>query len=133
MKTLKFAIFLILIAACASQQNIQIKATDTVDTEDSVSYELIVLDPGFESWFLTYSKPSWYHSQQYYETWNEQYVNAWNYNSIWHRNARLLDGQIDYNPQIDYGLDINHKLFYYFQYVENELKIRILSNSPRAI
>ena len=133
MKTLKFAIFLILIAACASQQNIQIKATDTVDTEDSVSYELIVLDPGFESWFLIYSKPSWYHSQQYYETWNEQYVNAWNYNSIWHRNARLLDGQIDYNPQIDYGLDINHKLFYYFQYVENELKIRILSNSPRAI
>ncbi len=133
MKTLKFAIFLILIAACASQQNIQIKATNTVDTEDSVSYELIVLDPGFESWFLTYSKPSWYHSQQYYETWNEQYVNAWNYNSIWHRNARLLDGQIDYNPQIDYGLDINHKLFYYFQYVENELNIRILSNSPRAI
>ncbi len=133
MKTLKFAIFLILIAACASQQNIQIKATDTVDTEDSVSYELIVLDPGFESWFLTYSKPSWYHSQQYYETWNEQYVNAWNYNSIWHRNARLLDGQIDYNPQIDYGLDINHKLFYYFQHVENELNIRILSNSPRAI
>ncbi|SFE64716.1 DUF6146 family protein [Sunxiuqinia elliptica] len=133
MKTLQFTLFLILIAACASQQNIQIKATDTVDTEDSVSYELIVLDPGFESWFLTYSKPSWYHSQQYYETWNEQYVNAWNYNSIWHRNARLLDGQIDYNPQIDYGLDINHKLFYYFQYVENELKIRILSNSPRAI
>lgn len=133
MKTLKFAIFLILIAACASQQNIQIKATNTVDTEDSVSYELIVLDPGFESWFLTYSKPSWYHSQQYYETWNEQYVNAWNYNSIWHRNARLLDGQIDYNPQIDYGLDINHKLFYYFQHVENELNIRILSNSPRAI
>ncbi|MHA7111601.1 DUF6146 family protein [Sunxiuqinia elliptica] len=133
MKTLQFTLFLILIAACASQQNIQIKATDTVDTEDSVSYELIVLDPGFESWFLTYSKPSWYHSQQYYETWNEQYVNAWNYNSIWHRNARLLDGQIDYNPQIDYGLEINHKLFYYFQYVENKLKIRILSNSPRAI
>lgn len=132
MKNLLFILLLVLLAACGTQKNIQIKETDQETEEDSVSYELIVLDPGFESWYITYSKPTWYHSQSYYENWNQHYVNAWNYQSIWKRNSQLLDGQINYDPQTDYGLEINHKLFYYFQYVEDVLNIPIIENGPKA-
>jgi hypothetical protein len=132
MKQALFILLLAVCAACSTQKNIQLKEVVEKDDEDSVSYELIVLDPGFESWFITYSKPSWYRSQSYYEHWNQQYVNAWNYHSIWRRNSQLLEGQINYDRNTDYGLEINHKLFYYFQYVERELKIPIISNGPRA-
>ena len=133
MKQALLIVLLAVFAACSTPKNIQLKEVAENDEKDSVSYELIVLDPGFESWFITYSKPSWYHSQSYYENWNQQYVNAWNYHSIWRRNSQLLEGQINYEPLIDYGLEINHKLFYYFQYVERVLKIPIIENGPRAI
>lgn len=133
MKQALLIVLLAVFAACSTPKNIQLKEVAENDEKDSVSYELIVLDPGFESWFITYSKPSWYHSQSYYENWNQQYVNAWNYHSIWRRNSQLLEGQINYEPRIDYGLEINHKLFYYFQYVERVLKIPIIENGPRAI
>ncbi|MGQ7867944.1 DUF6146 family protein [Sunxiuqinia sp. sy24] len=133
MKNFIFILLILIFAACSSQQNIQLNEVSDKEENDSVSYELIVLDPGFETWYISYSKPSWYHSQSYYENWNQQYVNAWNYQSIWRRNSQLLDGQINYDSQTDYGLEINHKLFYYFQYVEQVLKIRIIANGPRAI
>ncbi|WP_339738183.1 DUF6146 family protein [uncultured Sunxiuqinia sp.] len=133
MKNILLILLLAVFAACSTPKNIQLKEVAENNDEDSVSYELIVLDPGFESWFITNSKPSWYHSQSYYETWNQQYVNAWNYHSIWRRNSQLLEGQINYEQNIDYGLEINHKLFYYFQYVERVLKIPIIENGPRVI
>ncbi|MGQ8338071.1 DUF6146 family protein [Sunxiuqinia sp. A32] len=132
MKNLVFIIIILVIAACSSQKNIQIKEVSQNESADSVSYELIVLDPGFESWYIKYCKPTWYHSQSYYETWNQQYVNEWNHKSLWSHHSQLLDGQINYDHQIDYGLEINHKLFYYFQYVEDVLRIPILSNGPNA-
>ncbi len=132
MKYLFISIFFLLIIACSSQKEISMSNNETNAEEDSVSYELIILDPGFDVWFLTHSKASWYYSQEYYEHWNSQYVNAWNYKSLGNRYSQLLNGIIDYDNFTDYGLEVNHKLFYYFQYVEHELNIPILDSSPRA-
>ncbi len=132
MKYLVSILFIMLIAACSVNQKMNVQEMESEITDDSLTYELIVLDPGFESWFITHQKPEWFHSQQYYESWNERYVHAWNYGSIGYRHKQLMDCYIDYNPRVDYGLDINHKLFYYFQYVEGELKIPLVMGSPRA-
>ena len=93
---------------------------------DSIEYALIILDPGFETWFLTQARPMWYHSQSYLESWNRQYVTAWNSKAMTGRNSRYFETFIDYQPHVDYGLELNHKLFYYFQYVEKKLRIPIL-------
>ncbi|HNQ36802.1 MAG: hypothetical protein KA780_04990 [Prolixibacteraceae bacterium] len=118
---------LLLLAACAGSRKAGTVAL-TPDTagEDSTSYELIVLDPGFETWFLTRSRPAWFHSQSYYESWNRQYVTEWNMKATSPRHSRIFETIIGYDPLVDYGLEINHKLFYYFQYVEKELGIPIL-------
>jgi hypothetical protein len=90
---------------------------------DSVEYELIVLDPGFSSWFETHRKPEWYYSQVYLENWNIQYVNAWNYNCR-NRNFQRqhadnpFDEEIDYHSRTDYGLELNYRLYHYFLYIE---------------
>ncbi len=86
MKTKLFFYILALaaiMAACSGPKGVvAIEPNDeAVTEEDSISYELIVLDPGFESWYLLHGTPAKYRSQSYYEGWNHQYVSAWNYNA----------------------------------------------------
>jgi hypothetical protein len=121
-------ILAIFIAACAGNKKLAKVAINEHEeiAADSVEYELIVFDPGFETWFITHSKPEWYHSQEYYESWNKQYVSAWNSKAISPRFGRIFESTIDYDYFTDYGMAINHKLFYYFQYVEKELRMDIL-------
>lgn len=91
---------------------------------DSVEYDIIVMDPGFESWFLKHRKPQWYHTKEMLETKNWQYVIAWNATVIngqfQMRNPNNpFDQQIDYRKNVDYGMDLNYKLYYYFKFVED--------------
>ncbi|HKJ43310.1 MAG TPA: DUF6146 family protein [Sunxiuqinia sp.] len=135
MKYLTIILFALIFASCATQHNVQIKhdkqAEKSADN-DSTSYELVVLDPGFDSWYAINSKPSWYHSQDYYEYWNQRYVQAWNYDYQGGRYSKVLETYIDYDPNVDYGLELNHKLFYYFQYVVHGLYIPLISDGPRT-
>ena len=129
MKKILLAVIIILIlAACATQKRTARVTISNGEPEvtDSIEYALIILDPGFEAWFLTQARPMWYHSQSYLESWNRQYVAAWNTKAMTGRTGRYFETYIDYQPHIDYGLELNHKLFYYFQYVEKRLKIPIL-------
>ncbi|HZL12207.1 MAG TPA: DUF6146 family protein [Prolixibacteraceae bacterium] len=126
---------ILFVAACSSQK----KAVETkhktieVATEDSLEYQLETFDQGFESWYLLHDNPSQYHSQSYYEGWNRQYVSAWNANAMDSRKASFFEPIVGYDPTVDYGFELNHQLFYYFLYVENVLKIRIMSGGPKAV
>lgn len=88
---------------------------DTVKN-DSTEYELIIFDSRFETWYLTRNKPSWYHSESYYEHWNQRYVNEWNYR--YHLGDMRFDSYIDYQRTKDYGLELEHKLYYFFEYFQ---------------
>lgn len=95
---------------------------DTVKT-DSIEYELIITDPGFESWLA--SKPSMnFLSQNYYETWNRLYVSEYN-NRFYQpqRYGTIYENYIDYSSFIDYGLELNYKLYYYFLFFEHTYNV----------
>ncbi len=129
MKLLRFFMLMLAIILISCSVNKKLSKVDIqkeAEVSDSVEYELIIFDPGFESWFISHCKPSWYHSQEYYELWNRQYVSAWNEKVISPRFSRFFESTIEYDPFTDYGLELNHKLFYYFMYVERALKINIL-------
>ena len=100
---------------------------------DSVEYELVVFEPRFESWYQMQIGPFSDRSQAYYETWNERYVNAWNYHSYGYGQRFPLEPIIGYDPEADYGFEINRKLFYYFIYVERVKGIRLLPGSPGSM
>ena len=91
--------------------------------QDSTEYELIIIDPGFQSWFTTNQKPIWYHSKDYLATWNYQYVLAWNAKVrdplfMHNRADNPFIMEIDYRSNIDYGIELNYKLYHYFKYIE---------------
>lgn len=101
---------------------------NAAEISDSTEYELIILDPGFDTWMITHAKPLWYHSQTYLENWNIQYVSAWNARVT--STGAFYANYIDYQNHIDYGLELNYTLFYYFQFVERKLRIPILHGRP---
>jgi len=114
----------------APEQKIELIEEDTTSAEDSTEHELVVLDPGFESYMAT-QPPANFYSQQYYETWNQQYVTEWNYrhdNPLTYGN--FYETRINYDPHEDYGLEVNYRLYYYFQFIKDNYGI-VLVNRGR--
>lgn len=128
-------IVMLFVIACSTQKGvIQVKKSEgeTV-SQDSIEYELETFDHQFETWYQLYKSPALYRSQSYYESWNRRYVTAWNLNITAPGKRWFFEPIIGYDPTVDYGFEINHELFYYFQYVERVLKIEIIpGGGPRV-
>lgn len=86
-------------------------------------HELIIIDPGFSTWFITHGRSVNYYAPQFYETWNQQYVAAWNARVNQQLQARDPNypfiNRIDYDPNENYGVELNHELFWYFRYIQS--------------
>jgi len=126
---------ILLIAACSTQKGLVTVKSNIGESsvDDSLEYALETFDGKFESWYQLHNSPAMYRSQQYYENWNRQYVSAWNYNAMSGRKNSFFEPIVGYEFNVDYGIEINHELFYYFQYVEQVLKIQIMPGGPRAV
>ncbi len=129
-----FTAVLLLGFACSTSRNTpQIKTNEEAEAvTDSLEYELETFDAKFETWYAMQDRPSQYRSERYYENWNQQYVNAWNYKATQFGN-RFFETIVGYDPTTDYNFELDHQLFYYFQYVENVLNIEIMPGGPNSI
>lgn len=125
-------ILAVVIVSCSGPKSmVKIEPADNAQIQnDSTEYELITFDSAFESWYSMHNSRANYRSQEYYESWNRQYVRQWNYLSMHSRRRSFFEPIVGYEYGTDYGLELNHKLFYYFQYVERVLRIPILPNAP---
>ncbi len=87
---------------------------------DSLEYELIIIDPGFEGWLA--GKPSMnYLSDTYYRSKNNLYVIEWNLRYLNPQKYGLIyENYIEYDPRTNYGIELNYKLYYYFRYFEDK-------------
>lgn len=129
-----FTGLLLIIWSCSTKKGVVRveKNSDSVAQTDSVEYDMETFDSKFETWYSIHNKPALYRSKEFYQHWNRQYVNAWNNQSSGRRNT-FFEPIVGYDFTADYGLELNHKLFYYFQYVENVLKIKIMEGAPKAV
>lgn len=104
----------------APSQNVELVA------EDSLEYELLVLDPGFSSFLMTQPSAE-FHSQGYYENWNHRYVLEWNSrHSNPFRYGDFYQTQIHYDSHEDYGLELNYQLYYYFLFIKQKYGIELI-------
>jgi len=123
---------IVFVYACSTQKSVVnvTKNDATEGIEDSTEYDVETFDQKFESWYQYNNNPSTYRSQDYYERWNQQYVTAWNAKCARAGKDWNFEPVVGYDPNEDYGFDVNHKLFYYFMYVENVLNLKILPGGP---
>jgi hypothetical protein len=127
---LRLIILGILIISCSSsplKNSRKQKEKPVVITNDSLEYEIIVLDVGFTLYLNTVAKPENYYSLNYLENKNNIYVTNWNLRALNPSkfNSSIYENSIDYSPQIRYGLEVNYKLFNYFQFAQQKYKIRL--------
>jgi len=133
MKQVLFVMVMAIFAvACNTQKSaVSVQKSDVeTSAKDSIEYDVETFDQKFDVWYEYFKKPAMYRSQQYYESWNQQYVTAWNAKCAHGGKNWPFEPVVGYNPNEDYGFELNHKLFYYFMYVENVLKIKILPGGP---
>ncbi|WP_347839839.1 DUF6146 family protein [uncultured Draconibacterium sp.] len=123
----------LLIYACSGTKNSakSEKSSIEVSAEDSVEYDVETFNAKFDMWYERQNTPAAYRTQTYYENWNRQYVSAWNAKCATASSSWTFEPVVGYNPTEDYGFEMNHKLFYYFMYVENVLKVKIIPGGPK--
>ena len=122
------------ISSSDTQDVIDRVETDTVRiANDELEYEIIIIEPGFESWLIGRAKPEGYYSQSFLENRNRFLVAEWNRRALQplRYGANLYEMQIDYQPHIDYGYEVNYKLYYYFIYFQLEYKQQLTGFVPR--
>jgi hypothetical protein len=96
------------------------------NNQDSTIYEVVIIDNQFDQWYLMNFTPVEDRSDEYYRSKNIMAVANWNgfYNSGKYK--RFVDCYIDYWPTIDYGIEVNRRLFWYFKYIEETSGIRLV-------
>jgi len=121
-------ILLIALASCHFDKNITTKA-NTPDkpkvadairiANDSLEYEVVIIDPGFNSWLLSQAKPRGFYSENYLENKNRIYVQEWNSRALQPQRYQGLYGmQINYDPKIHYGYEVNYLIYNYMVYYQ---------------
>ena len=105
MKTiLYYAAIGLLIVGCSSTKKTSTNETNLSKevvriANDSLEYEIIITDIGFENYLNTIAKPMNFYSQEYYENKNRFYVTEWNIraqNPLRYR-SDIYENQIDYD------------------------------------
>jgi hypothetical protein len=100
--------------------------SDTIRiANDSLEYEVLIIDPGFNSWLVQYGKPRGYYSQPYLEARNVDWVNGWNMNFYSSRYPNMFLSTIDYQYGINYGYEVNYLLYNYLVYFQTTNKIKL--------
>ncbi|MFD1316597.1 DUF6146 family protein [Namhaeicola litoreus] len=100
---------------------------ETVDTiriaNDSLEYEIIIFEVGFQSWLATQRPPSFY-SLPMLEMRNYFMVVEYNnrVNQPFRFDPNLYVQAIDYRPDIHYGMEVNYLLYMYFNFFEQRYK-----------
>ncbi|MDG2194917.1 MAG: DUF6146 family protein [Polaribacter sp.] len=133
MKLLKQLLLLlsisVLVYACSISpiKNKPTKEQPVVIANDSLEYQIIIIDIGFNLYLNTIAKPMSYYSQSYLENKNNFYVTTWNErarNPIKY-NHNIYENIIEYNSHINYGLEVNYKLYWYFKFAEQKYNMRL--------
>lgn len=129
MKNTLFILVILLFTSCTTihKTNSTTQKTEIPDNavriaNEELSYQIVILDIGFDSYLTSISKPMSYYSEQFLEQKNRYYVTIWNQRArnLLKYNPNIYENVIDYDINMHYGLEVNYKLYHYFKFVEQK-------------
>ena len=100
---------------------------DTVRiANDSLEYEILIIEPGFSYFLNSMARPEGYYSQSYLENKNRFLVTDYNQRvqQPFRYDPNIYAQEINYSPNIDYGYEVNYKLYYYFVFLSRQFNQR---------
>jgi hypothetical protein len=131
-----------IIACSTSTKNITSRTDSKPETalndtvriaNDSLEYEVIIIDNGFSFWLSSQALPRNYYSLTYLENKNQIYVTEWNNRVLQPQryNPNLYEMTIDYQPHIRYGYEVNYLIYNYMIYFQNTYKQKLAGYVPQ--
>ncbi|MFK8059255.1 MAG: DUF6146 family protein [Polaribacter sp.] len=136
MKFIKYLVSMTILSvflwACGSSpinKTAKEKEEPVVIANDSLEYEVIILDPGFNFFLNATAQPRNFYSQNYLETRNRIFVTNWNIRAQTPSqfNTNIYENIINYEQQIDYGYEVNYLLFNYFMFAQRKYNMSLAS------
>lgn len=126
-KLIVLGLFGISLFACSSSKDIANSryAAKSV-TIDTSKYDITIIDPDFDRWYLLTYSDAMDHSNEFYRMKNTFAVENWNDYLTTNKYRRAISSYITYNPSIDYGIDVNRKLYWYFKYIQENYHVPLL-------
>lgn len=115
------------------QENSKIIRGDTVKiVNEDTNYEVIIIDSGFSNWLLSRSFPRGYHSLSFLENKNSLWIREWNNRVLesFRYNPNLYEMQINYDPNIRYGYEVNYLIYNYLVYFQNSNNQQLFGRVP---
>lgn len=110
----------------------QTKEEPVVIANDSLEYEIIIMDIGFNSFLNSVAQPRGFYGLQYLENKNRIYVSNWNMianNPTAYNNLQF--NPINYENNISYGYEVNYLLFNYFEFAQRKYRVNLLNGTSR--
>ncbi len=137
--------FVVFVASCrtskeavniSDEEKIAFKQTkgDTIHiANEETEYEIIIIEPGFDIWLQSIARPEGYYSQSFLEGRNQIMAINWNQRVLQplRFDPHLYELQINYQQNIDYGYEVNYKLYNYFIYFQRKYNQRLGPFLPR--
>lgn len=100
---------------------------DSVHT-DSVEYDLIVTELGYET-YLIGQPPMNFYSESYYKNWNQRYVIEWNNRYRSGPDRHLYESEIMYDHRTEYGIELEYRLYYFFRFFEQKYNVKLVARA----
>ncbi len=135
MKKFLFILSFLLILASCSTQNKANNSTknDAIQAQknDDGEYDLEVFDSQFTYFLNAIARPMSMYSEGSLKNRNQFLVSEWNSYYVSGRYRNIIESSIDYDPNINYGLKFEYKLYQVFAFVKWKygLKLNGLSST----
>lgn len=93
-------------------------------------YEVVVLDAGYESFLATQQSKEFF-TESVLKGKNEIMVNEWNqrYRQPRHYDPSIYEVSIDYDRNVEYGLEFEYRLYMFFRFMEKQHGISMTNDS----
>ncbi len=122
MKKFLFILSFLLILASCSNQNKANNSTknDAIQAQknDDGEYDLEVFDSQFTYFLNAIARPMSMYSEGSLKNRNQFLVSEWNSYYVSGRYRNIIESSIDYDPNINYGLKFEYKLYQVFAFVK---------------
>lgn len=89
-----------------------------------LEYEILIFEPGFQSWIAT-QPPMGHYGIYHLESKNRLFVLEYNNRVIQYKTRDLYEQEINYDPNVKYGLEVNYLLYNYFIYFQYKYKQKL--------
>lgn len=116
-----FLMILFLSVSCSPQNKVADNNENTAikpEKNEEGEWDIEVLDSQYDYFLNAIAKPMNMYSESYLKNKNTFLVSEWNSYYFSGRYRNVIESSIDYNPQENYGLKFEYKLYQVFAYVQ---------------